>query len=143
MVDVELVEVMDRGKIQLPVSDVGNMAIMHQNVMQPVKKYNNIVQANHKQQNTIQANNYCIQVSYRMTPTMTSQPVGFSIKLMLCTTRLILRLNMGDVFQWNGCYWTTNPPLMCSLIISSSEISGGLANICTSIAQPGSPEPTW
>ena len=143
MVDVELVEVVGRGEIQLPVSDVGNVAIMHQNVMQPVKKYNNIVQANHKQQNTIQANNYCIQVSYRTTPTTTSQPVGFLIKLMLFMTRLILRLNMGDVFQWNGCYWTTNPPLMCSLIVGSSEISGRLANICTSIAQPGSPEATW
>ena len=31
---------------------------------------------------------------------------------------------MGDISQWNGSFWTTNPPLMCSSIIGSSEISG-------------------
>ena len=94
---------------------------MRQNVIQQVKKYNNIVQPNRKQRNTTQGNNSCIQEYHRMTPTATLQPVGFLIKFMLCTTRLTLRLDMGAVFQWNGCYWTTNPPSMYSLIVGSSK----------------------
>ena len=49
MVDVELVEPVGKGEIRLPVSDVGSVDIMPQNVMQQLKKYNNIGQPNRKQ----------------------------------------------------------------------------------------------
>ena len=129
MVDVELVEAVGKGEIRLPVSDAGSVDIMPRNAMQQLKKYNNIGQHHSKQRNTSQGNNYYIQEFYKMIPAVTSQPAGLLVKYTSCTTRLILRLDMGAVFQWNGYYWTTNPPLMSSLIIGSSKISGRLANI--------------
>ena len=123
-----------------PVSAVGNMATIHQSVMQQMKKYNDIVQANCQQQKTIPANNYYTQVFLRMTPTTTSQLVGSSTKLILSMTILTLRPDMGDGFQWSGYYWIINPPLMCSLIVASSGTSGGSTNTCISIAQLWSPK---
>ena len=48
-----------------------------------------------------------------------------------------LETRHGGVSQWNGYYWTTNPPLMYLSIVGSSRISGGLINICISIVPPG------
>ena len=134
MVDVELVEVVGKGEVPLPVSDVANGDIMPQNAMQQPKKYNNIGQP--RQQNMSQGNSSCIQESYKMTPTATSQPVGFLANYMLYMTRPILRLDTEVVSQWNGYYWTTNPPSMSSSTVGSSRISGALINTCISIVQP-------
>ena len=110
MVDVELVEVVGKGEMPLPVPDVANEDIMPQNSMQQPKKYNNIGQP--RPQNMSQGNSYYIHESYRVMQTTTSQPVEFLAKYMWCMIKLIWRLDMEGVSQWNGYYWITNPPSM-------------------------------
>ena len=110
MVDVELVKVVGKGEMPLPVSDVANEDIMPQNAMQQPKKYNNIGQP--RPQNMSQGNSSYIQESYRMIQTTTSQPVGFLAKCMWYMIKLIWKLDTEGVSQWNGYYWITNPPWM-------------------------------
>ena len=112
MVDVELVEVVGKGEMPLPVSDVANDDIMPQNAMQQPKKYNNIGPP--RPQNKSQVNSSYIWESYRMTPTTTSQPVGFLTKCMWYMIKLIWKLDTEGVSQWSGSYWITNPLSMSS-----------------------------
>ena len=86
--------------------------MLPQNTMQQPKKYNNIGQP--RQQNMKQGNSYYIQESYKMTRTMTSQPVGFLANYMWCMTKPIWRLDTEGISQWNGYYLIISPPSMCS-----------------------------